>query len=173
MNENSESLSGSASPCEDAHFKNVFSPQRIETDVDVSSTKRLLEILSSVFTKGNTFVIDKDTIFQTLLERERLGSTDLGNGVLIPHGRLNELPYPIGAIIRPKTALKTNGDASSRIWIACGLLVPAECADVHVKLLARLARNFEIGKLDQKLKSAGSATELYEQLIKYDSDSVE
>lgn len=169
MIEMSEPSTKSASSASTAHFKGVFSVNRIEIDVDLSSMKRLLEHLSSLFSRDNELDLDQDTVFHTLLERERLGSTDLGNGVMIPHGRLYGLKSPIGAIVRVKDPIKLNGETARRIWIACGLLVPAEAADIHVKLLGHLASAFETGDLYRQLMSATTKSQLHSNLIAHDN----
>jgi len=146
----------------------VFSCERIELNAEVSNKRRLLEVIARLFADGSAHLMNKDTVFRSLLERERLGSTCVGDGVMIPHSRLHSLPAPLGAIVRLPVPLQMEEEDDPAVSLACGLLVPAECSDIHVRILGRLAQGFTETNLHQQLMAARDKTELYEQLVKFD-----
>ena len=154
----------------ETRLREVFSPERIQTDVQVSSLKRMIESMSGLFTKNNQHAIDKDTVFRALLDRERLGSTCVGNGVALPHGRLNGLPNAVGAIMRMKTPLDMDASDEKPVFIVCGLLVPADCADAHIKILAKLARGFKEYDLHQRMMEAKDPEEIFLEIVKFDTE---
>ncbi len=156
---------------EDVRLNQVFSCSRIQIDVEVSNTRRLIEVISKLFASGSQHEMHKDTVFRSLLERERLGSTCVGNGVMIPHSRLHSLPAPIGAIVRMATPLEVDTASDAPVSLACGLLVPAECSDLHIRILARLAEGFVERDLHQRLMDAKDERELFDQLVQFDDET--
>ncbi len=172
MNGNIEDVSSAESASSKARLKDVFSIDRMELDVQVSSKKRMLEVMSNLFTKNNNYSINKDIVFRALLSRESLGSTCVGNGVVLPHGRLSGLPNPIGAIIRMSRPLDLQAEDAKPVNLACGLLVPADCADVHVNILAKLARGFVHQDLHRRLIEAQDMEAMYDEITKFDNSSV-
>lgn len=151
-------------------LRDVFSIERIVTEEKVASTKRLFEVLSEVFARTASHRISKDQVFSILVERERLGSTSVGNGILMPHGRLPDLETALGAIVRIREPAKLDATDDKPIVCACGLLVPEQCAQVHIQLLARLARGFELGQLRDNLLSARTHQGMYQALTALDED---
>ena len=158
-------------PSADVRLNEVFSCSRIQFDVEINSKRRLLEVLAKLFANGSEHVMNKDTVFRSLLERERLGSTCVGNGVMIPHSRLHSLPAPLGAIVRMTTPLALDSDDDLPVCLACGLLVPAECSDLHIRILARLAQGFAEHQLKQQIMAAKDKNEIFDQLIKFDNET--
>lgn len=114
---------------------------RILYDTPISSKKRLLEELAVLLSKGS-IALNKDTVFRTLNERERLGSTGIGGGIALPHGRLNGIDDCIAAIIRLREPLNFDSPDAQPIILAIGLLVPADASNKHLKILSSLATMF-------------------------------
>ena len=94
--------------------------------------------------------LDKEALVEVLLERERLGSTGIGQGIAIPHGRLAELPRPIGAMMVLRNGIEYDAIDGQPVLILFGLLVPESCNDVHLQILAGLAQMFS----DESLRAA-------------------
>ena len=86
--------------------------------------------------------LHRDTVFQVLNERERLGSTGIGDGIALPHGRLNGLTEPLAAVIRLRQALDFDSVDDKPIQLIVGLLVPANATEQHLNILASLAETF-------------------------------
>ncbi len=150
-------------------LSDVFAEERIQVDVHVASQKRMLEVLSILFAENMRYDLSKNTVFHTLLKRERIGSTCVGNGVALPHGRLSELTEAVGAIVRMATPLKLDAIDNKPVILACGLLVPTNCAEVHINILARLAGGFEQGDLRHRMLNAKTAKQIFDQIVEYES----
>ena len=85
---------GQAGPLE-----SLLSRDRVATDVKTSSKKRMLEEMAELLSR-HLPDMDQQTVFAVLNERERLGSTGIGHGIAIPHGRLNGISEPIAAAMK-------------------------------------------------------------------------
>ncbi len=155
----------------DVRLKDVFSCDRIRTNIEVTSKRRLFEIIAKLFITGRPHAMNKDTVFRSLLERERLGSTCVGKGVMIPHSRLHGLASPLGAVVHLATPLHLEADDEVPVFLACGLLVPAECSDLHIRILARLAAGFDSRNLHQQLSQSPDEMEIFHQLMAFESDT--
>ena len=122
-------------------LEGILTIDRIHINVTISSKKRLLEELA-ISLSSNSTSLDKDTVSRTLTERERLGSTGIGGGIALPHGRLNGIDDCIAAIIRLRQPLNFDSPDAQPIILAIGLLVPADASNKHLKILSSLATMF-------------------------------
>ena len=86
--------------------------------------------------------LDRHTVFQVLNERERLGSTGIGNGIALPQGRLNGISEPQAAVLRLRQGLDFDAVDDQPITLVIGLVVPADATEQHLKILANLAQTF-------------------------------
>ncbi|HED13422.1 MAG TPA: PTS sugar transporter subunit IIA [Gammaproteobacteria bacterium] len=130
---------------------NIITPSRVVVGLQAGSKKRLLEELAELLANAGR-VIDKATVFRGLLDRERLGSTVLGQGVALPHTRISDLEQPIGALIILDTPIYF--EETEEVQIACALLVPAESSDDYLKLVAKLAELFSESSFREALLAA-------------------
>ncbi|GIT48298.1 MAG: PTS sugar transporter subunit IIA [Gammaproteobacteria bacterium] len=119
----------------------LLSTSRIRLNVSAPSKKRMLEELAGLLSH-NRSDLHRDTVFQVLNERERLGSTGIGGGIALPHGRLNGLTEPLAAVIRLRQALDFDSVDDKPIQLIVGLLVPANATEQHLNILASLAETF-------------------------------
>lgn len=140
------------------HLGDFLSPERIEVSCQVSSKKKLMEKITTLLLQGRPD-LDRKTVLQTLTERERLGSTGIGSGVALPHGRINGLDDVIGAFAVMQTPLDYDTQDNEPINLAFGLLVPAEANEQHLKILAHLARLFSDASLRQQVSNAPTSVE--------------
>ncbi|MBL09595.1 MAG: PTS sugar transporter subunit IIA [Acidiferrobacteraceae bacterium] len=122
-------------------LEGILTIDRIHINVTISSKKRLLEELA-ISLSSNSTSLNKDTVSRTLTERERLGSTGIGGGIALPHGRLNGIDDCIAAIIRLREPLNFDSPDAQPIILAIGLLVPADASNKHLKILSSLATMF-------------------------------
>lgn len=134
-----------------------------------SSKKKVLENLSQKLA-ANANATTAEKIFQVLLERERLGSTGLGKGVAIPHARVPGLTHTIAAMLTLETPVEFESADNQPIDIAFGLLVPEDDTDHHLQHLSRLVTLFRDPDMCDKIRSAGSAEEVFELLLSNDDD---
>ncbi len=144
-------------------------PNLVVVDMAVTSRKRLLEQFSQLIT-NNAVICDPEIvgevpssaeIFETLHNRERLGSTALGKGIALPHGRIDSLKEPVIAIAKLETPIDYDAPDGNPVWIAVCLLVPTEANALHLDLLARLATKFSDQSFVHEVQQSNSTTELY------------
>lgn len=150
------------------HIVSLISPERVACCQEVTSKKRALELLGQLLA-GNTPNITAEEIFDSLVGRERLGSTGLGHGVAIPHGRMSGLETPIGACIGLTQAIDFDALDRKPVDLLFALLVPEEANDEHLQLLAQLAQMFNDSAFTQKLREARSSQDLYQLLQHWDA----
>lgn len=134
----------------------------IHLDMDISSKKRLFECISEHI--GQTYPLGKKPVFDSLFSREKLGSTGLGQGVAIPHGRLKKLTAPMGLFIRLKNPIDFDAPDGRPVYLICALLVPENADDEHLNLLGELAQFFS-DKLIRDQLLASTAPEQILDLI--------
>ncbi len=122
----------------------IVSLDRTECAVQCNSKKRILEIISGIAAKNNPD-IDEATVLSALLARERMGSTGIGNGIALPHGRLAGLEQVIAIVVTTTPAINFDAIDNKPVDIFFTLLVPQEQTDGHLQTLAMVA-----GKLSDK-----------------------
>lgn len=145
------------------HITSLFSPESVSCCQETTSKKRALEQLSQLLTQ-NTTSITAEEIFDRLVGRERLGSTGLGHGVAIPHGRISGLQTPTAACIRLESGVDYDAPDRKTVDLMVALLVPEEATDEHLQLLAQLAEMFSDNDFTQKLRETRNSQELYQLL---------
>ena len=128
--------------------------------VDSSSKKRVFEQVGLLF--ENNHQIARSQVFDSLFAREKLGSTGLGQGVAIPHGRIKGLKEAAGALVRLKEPIPFEAPDGQNVALIFVLLVPDRATDVHLQILSELAQMFSDRSLRERLLAAGSAAELHQ-----------
>ena len=144
-------------------ISDLLSPERIRCDVQSSSKKRLLEVISEELARDSS-EFSKREIFESLIARERLGSTGLGNGVAIPHGRVKGSQHVQASFIRLKKPVPFDAVDGQPVDLLFCIAVPQDCGEDHLKLLAQVAELFSDPGLLQQLREAESSGRLL-QLI--------
>jgi nitrogen PTS system EIIA component len=143
------------------HLTDVLDVDRIAVDITVSSKKSLLEKAAALLAATPDSADSRD-IFESLCQRERLGSTGLGHGVAIPHGRVTGQQTVAAAVIRLQRAIDFDAPDSDPVDLFFALAVPDKCTDVHLRLLADIAER--LGR-EQQRKAIREATDS-DQLLK-------
>jgi PTS system nitrogen regulatory IIA component len=146
----------------------MFPPQfivasRIGTGLDIGSKKRLLEVLGELLATDDP-ALQPETVFERLLERERLGSTGLGHGIALPHARVKEVREAVGAFVQLQRGVDFDAIDEKPVDLAFALLVPESATEIHLQLLSRLATMFSDAMLRKDLREGGSAEEVLEIL---------
>jgi PTS system nitrogen regulatory IIA component len=136
----------------------LLSPDSIVLDLDVVSKGRLFEEVASRLAAQNG--LDARAIAASLAAREKLGSTGLGQGVAIPHGRIMGLSQARGAFVRLREAVPFDAPDGKPVSQAFVLLVPEQATDLHLQLLSELAQMFSARAFRDRLAAAGGADEL-------------
>ena len=135
-------------------------------DLDVTSKKRVFEHAGLLF--ENTLGIGRGKIFDALLARERLGSTGLGHGVAIPHGRISGLKEAAGAFIRTKTPIAFEAPDQNPVNLIFVLLVPEKATDQHLQILSELAQMFSERNIRTTLNDVADADTAQRVIIKWE-----
>jgi len=117
--------------------------------LDVSSKKRLFEQIGLLF--ENSRQIPRARVFDSLFDREKLGSTGLGFGVAIPHGRIKTLKEPVCAFVRTAQAIAFEAPDGAPVSLAFAMLVPEHATEAHLELLSELAQMFSDAPLREAL----------------------
>ena len=118
-------------------------------DLDVSSKKRLFEQIGLTF--ENSRQIPRARVFDSLFDREKLGSTGLGYGVAIPHGRIKTLKEPVCAFVRTASAIAFEAPDAQPVNLVFAMLVPEHATEAHLELLSELAQMFSDAELRDAL----------------------
>ncbi len=145
----------------------LLDPSRISCRLQVQSKKRALQSVAELLADSidDEELSDMD-IFDALLTRERLGSTALGHGVALPHSRLAAIDAPMAALITLDEGVDYEATDGEAVDVIFALLVPKECNDEHLKILAALARQFSSESFRQSVRSfkKGDADALFQRV---------
>jgi PTS system nitrogen regulatory IIA component len=134
----------------------------IVLDLDADTKSRLFDAMGDLFER--TSGIARPTVTASLAARERLGSTGLGQGIAIPHGRIKGLAKATGAFVRLRTPIPFDAPDGRPVAQVFVLLVPEQATEAHLQLLSELAQMFSERTFRDKLAAAADAAEL-ERLI--------
>src|SRR5882724_11815725 len=148
---------------------NLLRADHIVLDLQVSSKKRLFEQAGLLF--ENHHGLARSLVFDSLFARERLGSTGLGQGVAIPHGRIKGLKDPLCALLRlaqPVPFDATDGNPVSLVFV---LLVPEQATDKHLQMLSELAQMFSDQALREAMGRAQDALALHQLITAWRPDA--
>lgn len=139
------------------NISEIIVPERVAVDLRLSSKKAVLQKLSELLSEGDPDLQSKD-VFEALLARERLGTTGLGAGIAIPHGRVATGAPSIGAFIRTGEAIDFDAVDNAPVDLFFALCVPEEANEEHLDLLAVLAQKFSDNEFVSALRqTAGDA----------------
>ena len=145
------------------HLSKILSLDRISFRPEITSKKSALEEMSRLIASSDPSLTYME-IFDCLNARERLGSTGLGNGIAIPHGRYQHIKGPVAAFIQLENGIDFDAVDQKPVDLLFGLLVPTESTDEHLQILSGLAEMCCNKRLLDQLRVATSAEKLYELL---------
>jgi nitrogen PTS system EIIA component len=137
----------------------VLDADRIALDLSVSSKKSLLEKASRLLASAPEGG-DAREIFESLCQRERLGSTGLGHGVAIPHGRVAGQGEVTAALIRLLTPIEFDAPDQEKVDLFFAMAVPDRCSDVYLRLLADMAERLGNAEQRDRIRESESADDL-------------
>lgn len=142
-----------------AKLDDILALDRIRTGVSAVGKKRVLEEISRLLAQG-THGNSADDILASLAGREKLGSTGLGHGVAIPHGRIAGVDRAVGAFMRLRHPVEYAAHDGSPVDLVFGLLVPRQSTEAHLQVLARLAERFAEEDFCRQVREAPDAPAL-------------
>jgi nitrogen PTS system EIIA component len=134
-------------------------------DTESSSKKRVFERVGLLI--ENTQQIARSLVFDSLFAREKLGSTGLGQGVAIPHGRVKGLRDAIAVFVKTQHAIPFDAPDSQPVQLIMVLLVPERATDLHLQLLGELAQMFSDKTFREKLQNCDDAAEIHQMFANW------
>ena len=138
-------------------------PDAVLASVKASGKKALLAELAS--RAASVLKLEERRLFDRLLERERLGSTGIGGGIAIPHGRLAGIDKPLGLFARLVHPVDFDSIDERPVDVVFLLVAPEGAGADHLKALARVSRLLRDRSLVEKLRATESADALYALLV--------
>lgn len=145
----------------------VLTPEMTRYDAPGGSKKRVLENLSAfITTQIGGDAEQEETLFHNLVERERLGSTGIGEGVAIPHCRASGFNKIHGCLIKLEKAIDFDALDDQPVDLIFALIVPEEQNDEHLATLSSIAALMQKDTCRQSLRQCHNAEELYQTAIK-------
>jgi nitrogen PTS system EIIA component len=147
----------------------LLSPENVVVDLQVSSKKRLFEQVGLLF--ENQHALARSLVFDSLFARERLGSTGLGQGVAIPHGRIKGLKEALGAFIRLAQPVPFDAPDGNAVTLVFVLLVPEKATEKHLQILSELAQMFSDKALREAMNRAADAAGLHQLISTWQPDA--
>ncbi|WP_163934557.1 PTS IIA-like nitrogen regulatory protein PtsN [Paraferrimonas sp. SM1919] len=128
---------------------------------NISSKKKVLELISRT-AAIKTSDVTAQQFFEALINRERMGSTGIGNGIAIPHGKLDNLKAPIAVLIKCDHAIEFDAMDNKPVDILFALFVPTEDCQAHLSTLSQVAQLFGDKSITKKLRRAQDNEQLYQ-----------
>ncbi len=145
---------------------NLLVPSRVLCNAEARSKKHALEILSELLADCDP-PIAAGSAFESLIARERLGSTALDLGTAVPHGRVEGLESATAAVVKLATPIDFDAPDDEPVSLLFGMLVPQECTDEHLADLAAIAKMLEDRQFRGELGQAASSRSLYDLIVEY------
>lgn len=145
----------------------ILTPQRTFAGVQGGSKKKMLELIGKMIAQHSH--LDPDSIYQNLIAREKLGSTGFGNGIAIPHCRLEDCHKPVGALFQLQSKIDFDALDGEPVDLIFVLLVPSEATEQHLQILKMLAEKLDQASLRDALREADDADSLYRIMTASDS----
>ena len=146
----------------------ILPATNIVVGLDASSKKRVFEQTGLLF--ENHQGIARATVYDALFAREKLGSTGLGLGVAIPHGRIKNLKEPIGALMRLANPVPFESPDGQPVAVLLVLLVPEAATERHLQLLSELAQMFSDRDFREKLLGAPDSGTIHQAIEQWNTN---
>ncbi len=137
----------------------LLPPEQVLAQVDVTSKKRAFEEAGLLF--ENLHGLSRALITDSLFSRERLGSTGLGHGVAIPHGRIKGLKAPMAAVFQLLAPIGFDAPDDQPVTLLIFLLVPEAATQKHLEILSEIAELLSDVELRQRLTASTDAAQLH------------
>ncbi|VVE37043.1 PTS IIA-like nitrogen regulatory protein PtsN [Pandoraea anhela] len=137
----------------------------IRLGLSVTSKKRVFEQVGLLFETNAQ--LQRATVTDNLFARERLGSTGLGEGVAIPHGRIKGLKHPMAAFIRLENPIPFEAPDGQPVSLLFFLLVPEQATQQHLEILSEIAQLLSDRTMRETLINAPSANEIHTALANW------
>ncbi len=145
-------------------LEQILSPARSRVNVPGGSKKKVLELIAQLFADDQPG-LSAQLLFDSLIAREKLGSTGFGNGIAIPHCRLADCKQPVGAVVHLENPVDFDAIDGAPVDLLFVLLVPAAATEDHLALLRQAAALFEQEQSRELLRKAADNHSLYQAVL--------
>ena len=153
------------------NITDLLDPERIVCCANAGSKKRILEQLAALLA-ANAPQTPQNDIFDALINREKLGSTGLGRGVAIPHGRMPSLKEPLCAFIKIDEPLEFDASDGQAVDLVFALLVPEDSTEEHLQVLSTIAEIFSNPVICAALRDCETGQCILERLYQWESQRI-
>ena len=148
----------------------ILSPEQVLAHVEVTSKKRAFEEAGLLF--ENLHGLSRAWVTDSLFSRERLGSTGLGHGVAIPHGRIKGLKAPMAAVFQLANPIGFDAPDDIVVGLLIFLLVPEAATQKHLEILSEIAELLSDADLRERMLASSDAVELHALIAGWQSAQV-
>ena len=149
----------------------LLGASRIQCEASTTSKKKSLQFVAELMENSLDINDDDDDegvdmdIMDALAAREKLGCTGMGHGIAIPHGRVDFISEPIGALLTLTEPVPFDAPDDLPVDIVFGLLIPEDQNEEHLHILASLARFFNSAENRDSIRNSGNAEEILQTLL--------
>ena len=145
-------------------LESILTPGRSLVNVPGGSKKKALEQIANLIGR-EVPELDTQAVYEALIAREKLGSTGFGNGIAIPHCRLQGCESPVSALLHLDAPIDFDAIDGAPVDLLFVLLVPQAATDAHLELLRQIASMLDRKEVRDKLRSAKSNEALYQVVL--------
>ena len=149
----------------------LISPERANRCTEIGSKKRVLEHVSELLARDTPRLV-WDEIFDSLVSREKLGSTGLGKGVALPHGRMALLDKPVCAFLKLDNPVDFDAADGQPVDLVFALLVPEDSTEEHLQVLSMIAELFSNPSFCSSIRACDSDACLYGLLTQQEPQKI-
>ncbi len=147
----------------------ILDKESIVTELKGASKKQVLEELIEALLEKRPH-LDRENLMRVLLERERLGSTGIGDGIAIPHGKLKDLDQLALSFGKSTRGIDFESMDGKPVHLFFLLVAPESCAGIHLRALAKIARLLKNGTVRKRLGAVSTREEVYSVIHQEDED---
>ena len=153
------------------NISSLISPERVTRRGGITSKKRVLEHVSELLAR-ETARLGWEEIFDSLVNREKLGSTGLGKGVALPHGRMALLDKPVCAFLKLDRPVDFDAADNQPVDLVFALLVPENSTEEHLQVLSMIAELFSNPSFCSSIRDCNSDACLYSALVQQEQHQI-
>ncbi|NMM28993.1 MAG: PTS transporter subunit EIIA [Glaciimonas sp.] len=144
----------------------ILPPNNVVLDLEVSSKKRAFEQVGLIF--ENNCGIARSNVSDNLFARERLGSTGLGHGVAVPHGRIKGLKAPLAAFVRLAESIPFESPDGESVKLLIFLLIPDHVTQQHLEILSEIAEMFSDDAMRAALTTDTDMASIHQRIVSWE-----
>lgn len=144
-------------------ISDIISLDRTECAVECQSKKRIFEVISDIAVKGNP-QLNVNDVLASMLAREKMGSTGIGNGIAIPHGRIEGIQDIVAIVVTSEEPIQFDAIDDKPVDIFFALLVPSEQTQEHLQTLSSIAQKLSDKEIVKAIRNAATRDEIISAL---------